>query len=427
MPPNVLVFITDQQSADAISCAGNRDLHTPAMDHLAATGVRFEHAFCTYPVCIPSRESMLTGRMPLALGYRQWGDPIAPEFREQELGHLFREAGYECVYGGKLHTPGRDPEPHGFRCISPMGDTILAQSCVDYLQGRGDQPFLMVASFDNPHNICEWARQQPLPWGDVPDAPTEECPSLPANHGIPPYEPQPIRLIQRRAPHVYPGMDYSPDQWRHFLHAYYRLVEKADEGIGRILAALREHGLEDDTLVVFTSDHGDGHGAHRWNQKSLLYEECVNIPFIISYPGHTRAGAVESGLTSNGLDLLPTLCDYAGIEAPQGLPGASLRPLLEGEPQERRESLVVEAWPFQGDPSKTLGRLVCTDRYRYIIYSWGLYREQLFDMVADPGQMVNLAVNRRYAAVLEDHRRILRDYCQETGDEFARYVPRDTR
>jgi arylsulfatase A-like enzyme len=285
----------------------------------------------------------------------------------------------------------------------------------------------MVASFDNPHNICEWARGQDLPWGNVPDVPTEQCPPLPDNFSVPPYEPEVIRRIQKGHARVYPMVDASPERWRHYRHAYYRLVEKADRGIGRILDALHRTGMADRTLIWFTSDHGDGHGAHQWNQKSLLYEECVRVPLLVSIPGHPRAGVADTRhLVSNGLDLLPTLCDYAEVEPPAGLPGASLRPLLEtGGTAGWRDELVVETWPFQGDPSYTPARMLRTARYKYMAYAWGKHREQLIDLECDPGEMVNLAIADDYLPVLHEHRARLRRYCRRTGDEFAPFIPGD--
>lgn len=421
--PNILFICTDQQFGGAMSCAGNDELNTPAMDSLAERGLLFENAYCTYPICIPSRQSLLTGMMPHKLGYRQWGDSIDPQFAGRHLGHVFRDAGYDTVYGGKVHTPGDDPAVHGFRNICEQDDNALTEACLRFLREPKTGPFLLFASFDNPHNICEWARHEKLPWGEIEERPVADCPNLPANFAIPPFEPEPIRWIQRQAPLLYPTVNFSPDDWRRYRNAYYRLIEKVDGQIGEVLKALDDAGLREDTLIVFTSDHGDGHGAHQWNQKSLLYEESVRIPLIVVPPGGARPGR-ERRLVSNGLDLFPTLCDYAGMVTPEGLPGRSLRPLLEtADPATWREELFIEAWPFQGDSGNTQGRAVVSDRYKYIIYRWGRWREQLFDRERDPGEMVNLAVNHAYAPVLEEHRARLRRYCKEQGDAFARAIP----
>ena len=422
--PNVLFIMTDQQSSSAMSCAGNDDLKTPAMDSLAETGVRFENAYCSFPLCLPCRASMFTGLMPHQMEMFGNAGSIPEERRERELGNLLRTAGYDCAYAGKWHVPEiamPDDNAHGFDVISGFDDNALAGNCVRYLKRKHERPFFLVASFDNPHNICEWARQQSLPWGDVEDVPTEECPNLPANYAVPPYEAQALRREYSSFSAVHPTSAYSDDQWRHLRHAYFRLVEKVDGQIGRILDALRRLGLDRDTVVIFSSDHGDGHGEHHWNQKTVLYEAVTRIPLIISWPGVTKAGRAEERLASIGLDLLPTVCDYAGVTPPDDLTGRSLRKLAEGRRvREWHDDMFVET-VFTTAPSGnqyqgTVGRMVRTQRYKYCVYSWGLYREQLFDLETDPGEMVNLAVEARYSDVLRDMRRRLDRWGKRTND-----------
>ncbi|GAG31413.1 unnamed protein product, partial [marine sediment metagenome] len=162
--PNILYIMTDQQAACATSCSGNRDISTPAVDGLAETGVRFEKTYCTYPLCTPSRASMFTGLYPHQVGITRNGQPIAEEFRERELGRVLSAAGYECVYGGKWHIPEISiAEGHGFGRICGFNDTELPGRSAEFLARKHERPFFLVASFDNPHNICEWARNQVLP------------------------------------------------------------------------------------------------------------------------------------------------------------------------------------------------------------------------------------------------------------------------
>ena len=419
--PNILYIFTDQQYAGAMSCTGNPDLHTPAMDSIAEAGVRFEQAYCTYPLCTPSRASMWTGRMPHEVGVRWNFDSMTDTARQQGLGHILSAAGYECVYGGKWHIPDvlEIPEGHGFRSICNINDNLLADRCVDFLKGRHEKPFFLVASFDNPHNIMDWVQERVLPWGPIPDVPVlENCPNLPPNHAVPPFEPAVIRLQHRAEPVHSFVLDLTPEQWRRFRYAYYRLIEKVDRGIGRVLDALHETGLDEDTLVIFSSDHGDHHGAHSLYCKTFLYEEATRVPLLISMKGVAKVGHVDTAhLISNGLDLFPTVCDYAGAEVPEGLEGRSLRPLLEeGELADWRSHLVAETWLNRLDCA---GRMVRSESYKYIVYCWGTHREQLFDLENDPGEMVNLAVESRYKGVLDEHRRHLREWCGRTGDNFG--------
>lgn len=429
--PNILYIFTDQQSALAMSCIGNADLSTPAMDGLAREGVLFENVYCTQPLCTPSRASMFTGLMPHECGTPKNGVPIREDLRGRELGRVLEAGGYECVYGGKWHIPQvamPAENDHGFRVICGFNDHQLADACVKYFKeharkGRGRKPFFLVASFDNPHNICEWGRNMALPWGGIGDPPpVEECPNLPMNFAVAPFEPEIVRVEQRCNWAIYPYQGRSPEDWRRLRWAYYRLVEKVDREIGKVLRGLKAHGLDKDTVVIFSSDHGDGHGAHQWNQKSALYEETVRVPLIVRAPGGRPGLRLREPLVSIGLDLYPTVCDYAGISPPEGLSGLSLRPLVEGNtPRKWREQIIIETVFDGGRGFDTQGRAVRMSRYKYVVYDRGAYREQLFDMQKDPGEMVNLAVESRYRSVLEDCRRRLAAYVTETQDRF--HVP----
>jgi arylsulfatase A-like enzyme len=429
--PNLLYIMTDQQFAGAMSCTGNKDLRTPAMDSLAKHGVRFDKAYCTQPLCVPSRTVMMTSRMPHETGVvvnRTRRDLTVPM-----LGKVFAEAGYDTGYTGKWHLtmPQSNRRMHGFETtLCPVGasakrpkDRNVPPACVEFLKRPRKQPFLLVASFLNPHDICQVARRDPLPNGPISDPPPiEKCPALPANFEIPEHEPDVLRKIQKREPRIYPTVNWGPDQWREYRWAYCRLVEMVDAEIGRLLDTVRELGLEDNTAIVFSSDHGDGTGAHRWNQKQVLYEEPTRVPFIVSYKGVTRPGHVDrEHLVSTGLDLMPTLCDYAGIDAPAGIRGMSVRALAEGRsPSSWRDFLVSETtFCGLGEDFGLSGRMLRTNRYKYIVYSKGTPREQLFDMDHDPGETVDLSAIAEHRSLLREHRAQLAAWCKETNDTFS--------
>lgn len=187
---NVLILLTDQQQAMAMSCTGNEDLNTPNMDRLARRGVRFTRAYCTYPLCTPSRASIISGRMPHEVGVLQNNAPIAENFRQEELGHVYARAGYRCAYAGKWHLPELDmTDEHGFESIAPFNDNAIAPACERFFRDSGDSPFLLFLSFDNPHNICELGRNATACWGSVPEVSPEEWPNLPPNFKAAPREP----------------------------------------------------------------------------------------------------------------------------------------------------------------------------------------------------------------------------------------------
>ena len=196
---------------------------------------------------------------------------------------------------------------------------------------------------------------------------------------------------------------WNEGQWRAYLQAYYHLTEQVDKAIGRVLNALQQAKLEDNTLIVFTSDHGDGVAAHHWVAKLMLYEESIAIPMVIAGKGIPQGVVDDSHLVSN-MDLLPTLCDYAGIAAPPTT-GISLKPLIE-QPQQTigRNHFVVE---LSVDPKRPemMGRAIRSPRYKYIVFSTGQRPEMLFDMENDPGETDNLAYNSSFKNILVAHPR----------------------
>ena len=209
---------------------------------------------------------------------------------------------------------------------------------------------------------------------------------------------------------------WSEREWRLHRWAYARLTEAVDAQIGRVLAALRETGQEENTVVLFSSDHGDNDAARKTEHKSLPYEESCRVPFIVSQKGVTHAGAVDGHLLSNGLDILPTICDYAGIAAPADLRGRSVRPLAEGKTvREWREHLVVES---------QIARMVRNERYKYIVFSHGARRFQLFDLQQDPYETTNRIADPALKPVADDLHARLVESVRAVGDRFgAEYVP----
>lgn len=412
--PNILLVLTDQQSAHMLGCAGTSHVRTPHLDALAAAGTRLERAYVTFPLCVPSRVAMMTGQYPHRLGVHSNAEPGGPDVARgpQSLPQLLAGAGYECAYAGKWHAIAPSAsEADGFKVIKEFGDAGLVESAREFLTGRDRQrPFFLVASFDDPHTICEVARGQPSYYGELPAVETDAAPNLPANFGSQPFQPEALRSEQRAAEKVYGTGGYTPEQWRGYRAAYAALVERVDARIGALLQALAESGHDQDTVVVFTSDHGDGDAAHGWNQKTALYEEIVRVPLIIARLGEPE-GDIDHRLVNTGVDLLPTLCDLAGVEIPAGLPGRS----LVGEPG-GHEHVVVQTTFADGPRPHTRGRAVITERYKYVVYSWGRYREQLHDLRDDPGEQVNLAVEARHRPVLEAMRGRLLQWCLEQED-----------
>ena len=368
--PNIVLIMTDQHQAEALSIAGNLDLHTPNLDKLAKTGIRFENAYVTFPLCVPARSSIFTGKFPHTLGVKSNNEDekiMQDQDRLKGLGNVLRDAGYDCAYGGKWHAHEADlSDGNGFDKIADFGDIPLAEKCVEYLTSRKDnpQPFFLVASFDNPHNICEWARDQPLPYGDVPPVALEETPQLPPNFKKSKTFPEAVQIEQTANKQVYPTQNYTEEDWRQYRYAYYRLVEKVDKEIGKIIDAIDHLELRENTLIIFTSDHGDGNASHGWNQKTALFQESIKVPFIMSYKGmDALENNIKTTLISNGLDLFPTICDYAGLSVSKDLLGKSIKPIVEGKDEsEEREFVVVETKFAGKNAYGTMGRALVSKK-----------------------------------------------------------------
>ncbi len=429
--PNILIIMTDQQTAEAMSCAGNTDLHTPAMDFLAAHGTRFTEAYCAQPLCTPSRSSIFSGVMPSDNGFvgnyseedGQWPDSLLV------MGKIFKDAGYQTGYVGKWHLPlpPTKTAQHGFEYIHNTwsGDFMDAANpayCARFMKENKDRPFLLVASFLNPHDICEWARNDFLKMDfiDQPPAP-ELCPVLPYNWKISSHEPPIIREQQQVNLRTYPSTNWGPERWRQYRWAYNRLVEKVDGYVQMILDGLKKYGLEENTIIIFTSDHGDGYAAHQWNQKQVLYQESAKVPFILSKIGSFEP-KVNNSLICNGIDIMTTICSYAGIEAPAYLQGADVKKVMDNPQHRLRDTLVIET-DF-ADNTVLLGirgRAVITHHYKYIVYDKGDFREQLFDLEKDPGETKNLVVEAKYKGVLKGMREYLKGYTLRNRDSFNPY------
>jgi arylsulfatase A-like enzyme len=418
--PNLLLILTDQQSHTAWSGARNPWLSTPAMDSLASAGTVFEEAYCNYPVCSPSRASIFSSRLPHETGVMTNGQGILATI--PTMGELFRGAGYRTAYAGKWHLPKSFDGMTAFDKIaggSALGaamDAPVAEACVSYLKhaGGSGEPFLLVASFMNPHDICDWIRQHP---GARSHPKRFQYPPAPANQLVDPQEPEAIQFhrtagydLMSQAVGI--ASQWLRDDFRLYLNDYYRMVEAVDREIGRVLTALRANHLDGNTLVALTSDHGEGMGGHRWVQKASFYEEAVHVPFMLRVPGMVAARRSADLVTL--MDIMPTFCDYAGTTAPAGMRGVSLRLSLEGKAQPRE--FVTSQLRY--DSLAREGRMLRTERYKYVVYNCGQRAEQLFDLLTDPGEVRNLAHEAGAKPLLQQHRVLLQAELLRTQDAF---------
>jgi len=399
--PNFLYVICDQLGLDAVGAHGCTDVETPHLDRLIDAGTTFLESHSTNPVCSPARSSLMTGRMPVETGVVTNGRPIDPSC--PTVGHVLESAGYDSVYCGKWHLPGPTPKREdGFRVFPARGgqgdidDSAVSRTCEAFLRNRtGDQPYLMVASFLQPHDICFWGNHvsgrlpEGLPYPEIEGM----LPELPPNLRSRPKAP--AALDARNA------KGRSDLQWRYYLYIYSRMVEMLDADVGRLLTALEETSQDDNTVVIFTSDHGDGRGRHEHVSKWYPYDEACKVPLSITCPDRIAARQDSTHLVS-GLDIMSTICDMADVNPPERLQGRSLKPLLQ-------QDIDVEWREFVTFDFQQQGHVLRSDQYKYVQFD-GSPIEQLFDMKSDPWEMTNLYEDANYATVLADHRKMLTDY-----------------
>lgn len=433
--PNVLLIMTDQQHARMLSCAGNKWLKTPALDALAKNGVRFEKAYSANPVCVPSRTSMATGVMPCRLGAEdnRTGSSIEqlpPEVDENSMGKLMKRAGYDTFYGGKVHMcASLAPRNAGYDEYFRDSRDELPEACLDFIKRKRDKPFFAVASFINPHDICFAHKAHTGQKSNVLDLyqqaaalPLDQLPPLPANYAIQQNEPSAVQAhlsAKATTPTSTMREEYDERAWRINRWIYHRLTERVDGEIGRILDGLKEAGLEDNTLIIFTSDHGNMDASHRLASKGFFFDESVGVPLLMKYKGVIPPGQVDrEHLVSTGLDILPTICDYAGIDIPEHLLGRSLCPVAEGE--------AVEDWRTYVASENHFTRMIRSQRYKYCAFDDPDSKESLVDMENDPGEMRNLVEDPEFQKVLEEHRRLLAEWSKISRDNDAsKYLRKD--
>jgi choline-sulfatase len=366
---------------------------------------------------LPARAAFFTGRMPSETGVRSESRQLRSDL--PTLGAWFRDtAGYATYYAGKWHVPEYMPSGHeaipGFYTMATgvdgngfLMDTHVSTACEAFVRNYTDaKPFLLVAGFMNPHDVCEWqflntANRDDLWFPELEDV----LPPLPDNMQIPEGEPEAIvNFRETLDPHV---GSWNELQYRYYLWSYYRHIDMVDGEIARIMDAIEETGRSEDTIVMLTSDHGEGLGHHQMTHKLFPYDEVCRVPFLVSRPGVLPGNRVDDETLVSGLDIFPTLCGLAGIQAPPQMRGVDLSATLTDGVRLERDFVPIEVMKN--------GNVIRTERYKYVSFE-GDEHEMLFDLDADPGETTNLAASPEAAAdstlgpVLEKHRSILANW-----------------
>lgn len=436
--PNILLLMSDDLAA-TLGCYGHPQAKTPNLDGLAARGVLFERAYCQFPHCNPSRASLLSGLRPKTTGVTNNADNLYENVPGVvTLPRLFRDHGYATARCGKIFhlgvpsglesmddplawefgTPFKDERPYpearasavkvkaGKKKGLPWTETTgtddelvdgnFASTAVKWLaQHDRQRPFFLAVGFHRPHlPLVAPAQYFDLHQFDdikLPDEPADDEADIPLparNGAVPGY-----------------ALTASPVQRRAAIRGYLACVSFMDAQVGRILDAIKQLGFADNTIVVFAADHGWHLGEHGLWHKRSLFEQSARVPLIVMGPGAKANGQRSESLVEL-LDIYPTLCDLAGVPAPEKLQGSSLRGLLADPQAKVHEAAFTEA--RRGANAEMWGRSVRTSRWRYTEWNEGRDGVELYDHAADPGEFRNLASDGSQAPVVRELQGLLR-------------------
>ena len=416
--PNLLVVVTDDQRFDQMSCAGHAVLQTPNMDSLAERGVLFTNSFVTTPICAASRASLMSSRWEASHGYTFGKPPIKRALLQDSYFAHLKRAGYRTGFVGKwgmrIEPGAREGLFDDFRSLSPpylkpeMAHLTerTADAAIEMLpkDAAGD-PFCLTISFNAPHAEDSHPDQFIPPPGLAPLYGDAEVPVPPlAKEG---FDALPDFLKKSLGTKRWTWRFDSREKQVQRTKDYWRMITGVDQALGRVLDALNERGLAENTVVVFTSDNGFFLGERGLAGKWLIYEESIRVPFIV-YDPRARAAAQgeQRGEMILNVDLAPTLLDLAGSAVPASYEGQSLTPLLDGEAAPWREEFLVEHHFDHDEIPRSVG--LRGKRWVYAqYYDQDPLYEQLFDLQADPNQLRNLAGQEDSDPVLKD----LRERC----------------
>jgi N-acetylglucosamine-6-sulfatase len=392
--PNIVFILSDDHRWDHLSILGHPFVETPNMDRLAAEGILFENAFVTTSLCSPSRASFVTGTYAHTHGVK---NNITPWDNDNvTYMELLKYAGYDTAFIGKWHMPGELPELRGvdefitFTVQGGQGKYFDCPLIVNGVEEPSRKPYIteeltdralefMTKDRGNPFclALCHKAvHHQYLPPPEYADRYSDVDVDYPD-------EMNPLVLFEAQN-HLFGAFGTVDIHYKNYCEALYAM----DEQIGRVLDALDEMGVADDTVVIYTSDNGYFWGEHGQIDKRWAYEESMRIPFIVRYPrGMTDAGRNVAGMILN-VDVAPTLLDLAGVDVPKHMEGESFKPYLTNPYSLGREDWLYEYfkdYPYRYPPHYA----VRTNTHKYILYD-GRKKPEIFDLKNDPKEMNNL-------------------------------------
>jgi len=452
--PNVLFIFDDQHRRDACSIYGSPNVETPHIDRLASEGMRFDNALSTCPLCTPYRGMLYTGRYPTHSGVVLNWVEVNPD--QRAIGHVFRDAGYRTGLIGKWHLAAGAKKTSGESIATPADQRRVAKAIAEY-RNRNPEPEYVPPGpsrlgFDHweAYNFHA-AFNNYYYYGDTPERLTADGyeTDIEFNQAMsfmrkqketgqpffltvsphpphPPFGPRfcPAGYLDR----VPESLEWAPNVPEEHPHrqnqlgarCYYAMTKNFDDNMGRMLKFLDETGLAENTIVVYTSDHGEMLGSQNRTNKMVPYREAVDVPLVIRWPGHVAAGSSSDALHTP-IDHLPTLARLAGLEPPDTADGTDLSRVALGESRSARDVVLmgnyVSHWDyFDTGTNWPEWRGVHTGQYTYA--RWLTGEELLYDNHDDPYQMRNLASGGQHVPVLRSLRSELKDLLATAHDDF---------
>lgn len=445
--PNIVIVITDSQGWNLLGECGSGNVKTPNIDRLAKEGVVFNRAYNTCPLCAPARAGLFTGQYPHNAG--AWGNDLPIGDNVKTIGQYFQKAGYRTGYIGKWHLDGFDYfgtgiAPEGYEAeywydgrnyldemteeekllwrkglnepeaIHEMSITReftwgakITDKAIGFLQQEDEKPFLLVVSYDEPHGpstcpppYCDMYKDKKYP---LPENYNDDLTNKPAHH-------------KEWALNHFKRLQDAKDIYQPM---YFGCATFVDSEIGKVINAVDKKS-KDNTIVVFTTDHGHYLGAHKLDGKGpALYEEVVRVPLIFRSPGNIPEGKQSDSIVSH-IDLIPTLMEYAGLETYPILEGKSMKRTLENPAYEYREEALIEFHRQGKSHDGYFGfipiRCLVNRRYKLVI---NLHQtDELYDLEKDPGEMINLIEDSKYFEIRNDMHEKLLELMDKSRDPF---------
>jgi iduronate 2-sulfatase len=434
--PNILFIAVDDMNND-LGCYGHPLVKSPNIDRLAKMGVKFDRAYCQFPLCSPSRSSLMTGLRPDTTKVFN----LTTHFRVAipnvvTLPQMFMNNGYYAARVGKIYhyqnpadigTDGLDDKVSWNHRVNPIGrdkaeeslivnltsgighgvklsyfaaegkdeeqtDGIVATETIKLLEANKDKPFFIAAGFYRPHLPFVAPKKYfdlyPLEKVQVPKGPFDYAKKLP-----------PAALASTKP---WPWMSVNEQQLRELTQGYWASISFVDAQVGQLLDAVERLGLSKNTIIVFWSDHGYHMGEHGLLKKQSLFENSARVPFIIAVPGAKTKGQT-SPRTVEFVDLYPTLAELAGLTPPKNLAGKSLEPLLENPSAKWERPAFTQVWR-----GTFPGHSVRTERYRYTEWDNGKQGAQLYDYETDPEEKRNLIDDSKHAKTVSELKELVR-------------------